>query len=76
MPGKGGAKCALTKLHQLSARGLFAQETGDDNKKNRIALLIGHFPPPLMQLELRKGHMEIFREPSSYLIPNMADKCQ
>jgi len=41
------------------------RETGDNNKKNLTALLIGPriFPLLMMQLELRKGHVEIFREP-------------
>ena len=70
-----------SKLYQLSARGLFAWETGDNNNKKLHSIthrtpLFQHFLPPLMQLELRKGHVEIFREPISYLMPNMADKCQ
>ena len=63
-----------------SARGLFAWESGDDKKKNAQHYSsdppLSVFCPPMMQLEVRKGHMDIFRESSSYLIPNMADKCQ
>ena len=76
--GKRGAKCGLQI--ESSACGLFAWETGDNKKKSHSIThrtpLCRHFSPPMMQLELRKGHVEIFRESSSYLIPNMANKCQ
>jgi len=48
-------------------------------QRNHTALLagprfVGIFLLPMMQLELRKSHVEVLRVPCSYLIPNMADK--